>query len=609
MKNFLVITFLLFFSSFPIIGQIIHVPGDQPTIQAGIIAAVDGDVVLVAEGTYYENINFMGKPITVASHYYLDGKKRHIRKTIINGSQPANPDFGSVVLFWSGEDTNSVLCGFTITGGTGMKLVLPPPTPELRMGGGVFCIASGPKIHHNIFKENIIQGSPLCFGGGISAGPPGFPLPIVIEDNVFTKNEVYGLFNAGGGGISNQLPGRITNNKFFNNYVYCEMGIAGGGGLATNNARDASAQLMVVSGNIVSHNKTECNPSDTIAAISAGMQILGFNIIVTNNIITHNEVISAADYSYGAGVVLDFPDDRVIFKNNIVSRNYFSGGGGCRGGGVAIWDGDAKLYNNVISYNKATYGAGIYVINDLTISEPDYINNTVVKNEATIAGGGIYSDRSDPTLMNSILWNNSAPDGPQIFMDGGTIDVSYSDIQGGWAGTGNINQNPKMWRFLYLLRFNSPCIDAGNPDPIYNDPEKPWRPGYALFPARGLVRNDMGAYGGPAAIDWYNFFGKTNFDDEELATQTPTTQEIKIDNYPNPFNPQTTIQMVLPEDGFVSLKIYNVLGQEVATLVSDNLSAGSYKYIWNANDVASGVYIYRLQTNGFVKDKKMILMK
>jgi len=75
MKKFLVITFLFFFSSFPIIGQIIHVPGDQPTIQAGIVAAMDGNVVLVAEGTYYENINFLGKPITVASHYYLDGKR------------------------------------------------------------------------------------------------------------------------------------------------------------------------------------------------------------------------------------------------------------------------------------------------------------------------------------------------------------------------------------------------------------------------------------------------------------------------------------------------------------------------------------------------------
>ena len=146
MKKFLVITFLLLFASLPIIAQIIHVPGDQPTIQDGIIAAVPGDVVLVAEGTYYENINFMGKAITVASHYYQDGKKKHINKTIIDGSQPSDPDFGSVVYFMSGEDTNSVLCGFTITGGTGTVQIFPG-FPTMRQGGGIICLASGANNH------------------------------------------------------------------------------------------------------------------------------------------------------------------------------------------------------------------------------------------------------------------------------------------------------------------------------------------------------------------------------------------------------------------------------------------------------------------------------
>ena len=67
--------------------------------------------------------------------------------------------------------------------------------------------------------------------------------------------------------------------------------------------------------------------------------------------------------------------------------------------------------------------------------------------------------------------------------------------------------------------------------------------------------------------------------------------------------------MVLPEDGFVSLKIYNVLGQEVATLVSDNLLAGSYEYLWSASNLASGIYVYRLETSELVLDKKMILLK
>lgn len=97
-------------------AQIIHVPDDQPTIQAGINAASDGDTVLVEEGTYVENINFIGKAITVTSWFIIDSDPDHIEYTVIDGSQPVDPDKAAVVTFESGEDTTSVICGFTITG-------------------------------------------------------------------------------------------------------------------------------------------------------------------------------------------------------------------------------------------------------------------------------------------------------------------------------------------------------------------------------------------------------------------------------------------------------------------------------------------------------------
>ncbi len=85
-------------------------------------------------------------------------------------------------------------------------------------------------------------------------------------------------------------------------------------------------------------------------------------------------------------------------------------------------------------------------------------------------------------------------------------------------------------------------------------------------------------------------------------------------NYPNPFNPSTTIKYDLKENANVVLKVYNVLGQEVRTLVNTNQTAGFKKVVWDGRDnngvpVASGVYIYRIQANDFVRNMKMVLLK
>jgi hypothetical protein len=81
-------------------------------------------------------------------------------------------------------------------------------------------------------------------------------------------------------------------------------------------------------------------------------------------------------------------------------------------------------------------------------------------------------------------------------------------------------------------------------------------------------------------------------------------------NYPNPFNPSTLIEFSLPEDvANVKLSIYNALGEKVAELVNTNLAAGRYQYQWNAQNVATGMYIYELRTEKFVSIKKMMLLK
>jgi hypothetical protein len=79
--------------------------------------------------------------------------------------------------------------------------------------------------------------------------------------------------------------------------------------------------------------------------------------------------------------------------------------------------------------------------------------------------------------------------------------------------------------------------------------------------------------------------------------------------YPNPFNPSTTIHYQIPQAGIVILKIYDILGNEVATLVNEEKSAGKYNVNFNASSLSSGVYIYKIQTSSFINSKKMILLK
>ncbi len=80
-------------------------------------------------------------------------------------------------------------------------------------------------------------------------------------------------------------------------------------------------------------------------------------------------------------------------------------------------------------------------------------------------------------------------------------------------------------------------------------------------------------------------------------------------NYPNPFNPSTLITYQLKEKGFVSLKMYNMLGKEVAVLVKENQDKGAYSVNFNGSNLPSGVYIYSLRVNDFVQNNKMTLMK
>ena len=103
-----------------------------------------------------------------------------------------------------------------------------------------------------------------------------------------------------------------------------------------------------------------------------------------------------------------------------------------------------------------------------------------------------------------------------------------------------------------------------------------------------------------------------NFEFYYLSSEVLIGNPTKFDlsqNYPNPFNPSTKINYDLPSDGYTSLKVYNMSGKEVATLINGNVTAGYHSVNFNASELASGVYYYKLESNGFSKVMKMALIK
>jgi sugar lactone lactonase YvrE len=95
---------------------------------------------------------------------------------------------------------------------------------------------------------------------------------------------------------------------------------------------------------------------------------------------------------------------------------------------------------------------------------------------------------------------------------------------------------------------------------------------------------------------------------ESVDTTTPDNYALS-QNYPNPFNPSTTIEFALPKSSFLTLKIYSLVGKEVATLVAEKLPAGKHQRVWEAKGLASGVYLYRIEAGGYVQTRKLVLLQ
>ncbi len=201
MKQIITILFLLSFAF--INAVIINVPGDQPTIQAGIDVAVVADTVLVQPGTYYENINFNGKNITLGSLFITTQDTAFISQTIIDGNQN-----DSVVIFENGEDSTAVLIGFAITNGFAYS------------GGGIKCSDSSDPILSNLFIFN----NQAEYGGGGIYSSSSSTNPYLIDSKIY-NNIAYGFGYGHGGGVHSSTSHMIIENT----EITCNSAHYGGG--------------------------------------------------------------------------------------------------------------------------------------------------------------------------------------------------------------------------------------------------------------------------------------------------------------------------------------------------------------------------------------------
>ena len=331
--------------------------------------------------------------------------------------------------------------------------------------------------------------------------------------------------------------------------------------------------------------------STTIDAASSGTTVL-FENGENETAAIIGFTITGGDGSFGGGISCASGSSPTIMHNIIIQNSASQGGGG-----ISCWQNCHPLIANNIIYGNSSlsFGGGILCS---TGCNPTIVNNVIIANVSSSQGGAIMSWQSNPQVINSICWANEGSGNDDEIS--GTVSITYSNIEGGWNGQGNMNADP-LFRDpengdFHLMSTacddpdDSPCIDMGDPDIFDNPLNCDW--------GLGEERSDMGAYSG----------AEIAVDVDEPAFQLPRFFRLG-QNYPNPFNASTRIRYELPEQAQVKLDIYDILGRKVTTIEEGMRPAGYHQVLWIADAVPSGIYFYRLKTGDYVDAKKMLLVK
>ncbi len=424
------IAILVAMSSGRILAATILVPAEQPTIQAGIDAAIDGDTVEVSPGTYVETIDFLGKAIRVVAPM----------GATIDGSA------GTGVTFRSGETPSSILEGFTIVNGPGTVFV------NVTFGGGVLCFKASPTILRNTLTGNSADfGSGMAILGGASPqvvenlfDQNGGDFPgatsggaiyiegasdawivrnefhangctrwgsaiacvdganVTIEDNDFVENISSGFSLAGGAVAALGSAPRVLDNTFDRNHADFF-----GGAVAL---RDSFA---TVRGNVMTSN-TAGVAGGAIHCAGKGSPLLESNRIERGSSATGGGI--ACDEGVSVSI-----RSNVLLENGAVSNN----GRGGLGGAIAIVAREATVELNTVQSNSADQRGGGIAAEESTLSMR---RNRIESNRSSFFGGGVFLKASESLLRRNRIDGNTAPNGAGISSSDSTLLLESSFV-------------------------------------------------------------------------------------------------------------------------------------------------------------------------------------
>ena len=492
-------------------------------IHFAVNVATDGDTIAVAPGTYLETIDYSGKAVTIESTAGPEATTIRAGQPfrVVRFAQGEGPD--SVLDgFTITEGNGGISC--LNSSPTIRNCVITSNTTDT--GAGIECYNSSPEIidcsiHHN--TANVIAGGINCnagssptitrcaitenhaaHGGGMYIVNHSSP---VITQCTISDNSVDGS----AGGISSAGAGSVP---IIDNCVISGNTAVAAGGI---NCGDSSPIIInsIIEDNVAAEIAGGINCKDHASPTIANCTIrnntailynggaiicnLHSNATITDCVITSNQAVNGGamyilDNSsptiegclilsnmaggYGGGLVLSGGSPR-IDRCTIAGNTAAAGAGiGCSetdalitnsiidgnnaeevGGGVLCNDSNPILANCVLSDNSAGFNGG--GVHNWYHGDPSLIGCTLVGNSAD-RGAGVYAGAySHPVLANCILWNHS---GGVIYRDGSSsTTVSFSDVQGGWSGVGNISAAPAfVGANDYRLSAGSPCIDAGD---------------------------------------------------------------------------------------------------------------------------------------------------